>query len=376
MLHFPAHLKSIPLSDYIHFGKDLPGLKNKVQEKHIKLYLMMLDSNFKRDAEKSFSNYFNLLSILETLPEQAIGIEVEVEGIHHNFKEFAPTGFWTWGHDGSLKNNGVEFISKPAYPRNCRIALALLWTFFNVCTKDSYSFEWRTSIHIHVNQREKTEKEILKTLILYLIFEEALFDYAGIDRKQGNFCVPLHECGLLPLSSAKCIKGSSLFALLEGWGKYSALNLLPLSELGTLEWRHLAGTKDLSRIGYWISMILRLDAYATTVTEEKLLTVLFELNSESYYDMFSRDVFGRELAHILNVPGIEKSLSRGISIAKLWMQEGNTFSDFSGTQRSVETLKYFTESGKIKNAPIKAPLDATKFVKKGSVFHQGNIFEV
>jgi len=113
------------------------------------------------------------------------GIEVEVENLDDT--EFKLTHSWSVASDGSLRNAGREFISSPSTPHQIEAAINHLYAELPA----KAHFSPRTSVHVHLNCRELTLKQIYNIVILYQCFEDLLYDFAGSERKKSIFCVPI-----------------------------------------------------------------------------------------------------------------------------------------------------------------------------------------
>ena len=113
------------------------------------------------------------------------GIEVEVENL--NETRLAIEHSWQVGTDGSLRNTGREFILYPSKPKHIEEAINHL---FNQLPPKAH-FSPRTSIHVHLNCRDLTLKQIYNIVILYQCFEDLIYDFAGKERKKSIFCVPI-----------------------------------------------------------------------------------------------------------------------------------------------------------------------------------------
>lgn len=235
-----------------------------------------------------------------------VGIEVEVENARR-FDAISP--FWTITEDGSLRNSGREFISLPIKAHRVEHALNVL---FNNSINADIEFTERTSIHIHMNIRTLTVAQLEALVMTYMVFEKAMFTYAGETRYNNIFCVPLVETNI----------GKNLSALIEGkhphisWQKYTALNLLPIMDKGTIEFRHLGGTGDINRIVTWINLILSLKKFALQKTPKYIWERIESLNTTSEYKMFGDEVFG-DLIHLLWNDSFNTNVGECVSHIKL-----------------------------------------------------------
>lgn len=230
-----------------------------------------------------------------------VGVEVEVEKIAIGHPHMLG---WNVVPDGSLRNNGAEFVSLPIRGQNIHYLLHGLLTTLK---KEGAEFTERTSIHVHMNVRRLTVEQLVTLLIVYFVVEQSLYRFihrAGFERSRNIFCVPLsesqHYLGVPYL--IYLLKENNIRVLLDQihqqWRKYSGLNLLPVSTQGTVEFRQLGGTMDVDIIMDWINIIQSIRLYALSHTLEETKTQIFELNTNSNYQAFLRSVFGRYADHM------------------------------------------------------------------------------
>ena len=169
-------------------------------------------------------------------------------------------------HDGSLRNNGMEFITKPV---NYERALQLFDTLHTGLVTGPEPFSPRTSIHVHVNMANMTLDQLKHFLLTYVLLEPVFFEVAGETRKHNIHCVPLTYT-ILPTIYCK-----SIVEIVKSWSKYSAFNLLPIKTQGTVEFRHLYGTNDAYIYRKWLTLIKELWDFVneneTNILQEMLL---------------------------------------------------------------------------------------------------------
>ena len=126
-------------------------------------------------------------------PSCWIGIEVEVENVpnahHEQFK------FWKKIVDGSLRNNGYEYVSPPLRGKLIEAALLELDSHLKGMNPH-YEFSDRTSVHIHMNVRHLTPEQLVMFLITYIALEPLFFKYTekvpNSQREENNYCVPVN----------------------------------------------------------------------------------------------------------------------------------------------------------------------------------------
>jgi len=184
------------------------------------------------------------------------GIEIEVEGVILSDGDSIIEGTpFYWTEDGSLRNDGIEFISYPLKEtkliRNTKTLLERLEGY-------GADFSDRCSIHIHVSDKriEKDPKGILKD---YLFLEDEFFNLFP-ERRGSNFCIPIWDLSYIPY--------------LNEWSKYLAINFKPFFDgRGTVEFRHGAGTFDINKIKDFIKLINRVldgDTKSSTIKDEDI----------------------------------------------------------------------------------------------------------
>lgn len=250
-------------------------------------------------------------------PETHVGIEVEVEnlGRYDTTVAWANLIFQPWGakNDGSLREGGIEFVSKPIRDQEIPYALNALFDTL----PPGVTYGMRTSTHIHLNFREGTFEHILNMCILSLVFEQLLFQFAGETRYSNIYCTPIQETKLLD-DIRDFAETSLVNKLLAQWDKYSGMNLLPLISQGTIEFRQLRGTSDKFVILEWINLLLRLKLFAETNTFEAIITAIKPLNTNSQYEAFAREVFKDQIISFYNIAANFKlGMENGVATAKL-----------------------------------------------------------
>lgn len=175
------------------------------------------------------------------------GIECEIESITRIPNTL---DVWSVTEDGSLRNNGKEFITTPlSKDRAIEMFGALhAQSFYN----REHAFSERTSIHVHMNCQSLAVQQVRVLVLLYAMFEEYFFAMTAPNRRSNIHCVPLTET-YLPV-----LYGNTLQGMLQRWHKYTALNIKPLSQHGTVEFRHMHGHADQLLFAEWLGVLGRL----------------------------------------------------------------------------------------------------------------------
>ncbi len=249
------------------------------------------------------------------------GVEVETENVRVKRSDDSCPAGWTAKGDGSLRH-GAEYISYVSTPEEIRSLVAGLYLFFIEQLKQRPDFSWRTSIHVHVNIRNFTSENVANLQLLYSIFEFLLFKFVGGERDKSIFCVPITESEQYTRIRSLCVShtldpDSQIKSIIAQWEKYSALNFSRISDLGTVEFRHMSGTWDTTKIGNWLNLIGALQDAALRLEQRWIVDQINGLNSLSNYGEFQNRVFGVELSKLLGEPDTTAHfLSAGVSWAK------------------------------------------------------------
>jgi hypothetical protein len=182
--------------------------------------------------------------------KELIGIEVEIENTQ--VANAAPiSSGWQTHNDGSLRNNGMEFVTLPI---PAEYAPAMLHNLLHQYLSHDCCFSPRTSVHIHLNVQDLTPEKVIDLVLLYVVYEKLFYRFTGRGRQKNIYCVPLVDTNLLNQFATKRLDRN-------GWSKYTGLNLLPLQNYGTVEFRHMHGTNDIKKLTEWINLITSLKEY-------------------------------------------------------------------------------------------------------------------
>lgn len=210
---------------------------------------------YRMDAVKIFDPtkvYKGREAIEPCTSKLGVGIEVEVE--NHALKLSPNDYVWRGVADGSLRNAGIEYITKPIPASFASIALQEL--LGDCLNEKECCFSPRTSIHIHINMQDVETEIVQDIILLYSVFEKLFFRFTGRGRVKNIYCVPLTD--------TSCLDGLATLELNDArskWSKYAALNLLPIAEYGTLEFRHMHGTFDIKKVSIWVRLLTSLCEY-------------------------------------------------------------------------------------------------------------------
>lgn len=229
-----------------------------------------------------------------------VGMELEYENSDFYVAVDAATEMSRWRveEDHSLRNGGVEFISKPMLPRYVPAALEQVKVAMDASGAKATK---RCGVHVHLNVSDLTFEDMWKLTVYYTLIEPFIFKEFADGRETSHFCTPMWANtnlqqqmyadatslyrGISPLSTTQQklhaslpvhmrSKNARVPLKLLGNAKYSALNFTPLSTFGTLEFRQHPATVSMAKIQRWVDFLvllreeaLRFDTPASLVNE-------------------------------------------------------------------------------------------------------------
>ena len=256
--------------------------------------------------EKTINNWFELNGVtahvdaklnrkvdgLEVIDsDQLVGIEVELENSGNRVN--MSSAIWEGHGDGSLRNNGLEWITRPIPARDAPAALHELFRG----GAEACCFTPRTSIHVHFDCTQYTKDQVLDVVLLYLHFEKKLYNFVGRGRIKNIYCVPINETSL-----SQALLTDRFDRKVMGWKKYTGLNLLPLRQHGTMEFRHMHGTSDVRKISLWIRFISSMFNYALKMGTKDLRKRLSDLWTNDAANMLGQEVWGSDWKYLVSSP--------------------------------------------------------------------------
>lgn len=263
-------------------------------------------------ADKFLKHHPNLFSSRPFTiqnPKTLVGIEVEVENVMAIDPNIGLM-LWQMKEDGSLRNNGREFVTPGAIP--CSLVEPALKLLFNGLNPD-IDFSNRTSIHVHVDVRQLTLQQIVALLLTYLTVENLLFKFVGNSRRTNIFCTPISETGIIEGVSADPKK--FIHSIQNTWMKYTGLNLLPIANFGSVEFRHMPGTNNVNKLLAWVDMITRLKQFVYRFQYDEIVQTIMTLNSNSRYRQYVELIFG-DMINYLDTTNLLADMEKPVYLAK------------------------------------------------------------
>lgn len=153
----------------------------------------------------------------------------------------------------------------------------------------------RTGFHVHMDVTDLESCELEAFVCIYLLLEDAIFQYAGPNREALLFCQRLTHVPYMLSRLRKMGKCDSKLEFLDALPtqdmRYCGLNLHSVAVLGTVEFRHLPMMMDENYILDFIEVMLlmKLECYGKTgmqVVEE------FTVDPSGWYARVLKDRVG------------------------------------------------------------------------------------
>lgn len=175
-----------------------------------------------------------------------VGVEVELENTHA-----IESPYWQNTHDASLRNNGMEYVSIPFHINKAGVVLHDLTSKLPTNAEAS----GRCGLHVHLNCLDMSERKFRNMLQMLYESEASLFRVSG-GRHDNLFCVPWKGSEKEPFLLQYLQGRTNLSNLVGQCRKYAGINLCPLFERGTIEFRMHKGSKNPTEILAWLLRII------------------------------------------------------------------------------------------------------------------------
>lgn len=221
----------------------------------------------------------------ESVPaDRLIGVEIELEKWGNEVNDLK---YWRLEHDGSLRNNGIEFVLRqPLTGLDLQLAAQ---EAEDAIRQSNPEANHRCSTHIHVDVRDFTTDQVSLMTMVYGMFEKMLFNYVGGDREHNFYCMPMYNSLDNRMNISKSLASHSY----GNTPKYSAINLRPIMSFGSIEFRMHQAVMTADEIVEWARIIQRIAMYAKAndgMTLEDALNQYSEGGAQDlFYEVFAED---------------------------------------------------------------------------------------
>lgn len=230
-------------------------------------------------------------------------------------------GQWIPKEDNSLRG-GVEYVTSTAVDISS-VPMMVRGLYRNLEKAGSrLRYSNRCSTHVHLNASTWKVDSLAKFYVLYGMFEKVLVAWCGPKRTTNHFCLSIED-------STHTLDVFTRFLRHGEWGlgdggKYSALNLTRLFDLGSVEIRCGDAYPDPERAIQWITFLHTLKEYSESIASpDRIPSLVSEITPEELFKELCTkgntplllEVFGmfptfnrvcyeglREVIHLCNFP--------------------------------------------------------------------------
>lgn len=163
-----------------------------------------------------------------------VGIELELEGLPAE----PDVRYWRREQDGSLRD-GIEYVFDGPLAGSAVVEAVQGMGRMLEDNRPNNSFRCSTHIHLDVQDLDFNRLELL--VLAYLVNEGVFFDHCTTDRRYSNFCTPFFINSNLARQFVSSVllmdEEQDKLGMLVNWPKYSSLNLKPITNYGSVEFR-------------------------------------------------------------------------------------------------------------------------------------------
>lgn len=197
-----------------------------------------------------------------------LGIELEMEartrlprdGGLEGVQSSKTKAQWLGHQDGSLRGEAIEYVlSTPVLPEEVG---GMIDGLYDALEKNKTVLECsnRCSTHVHRNMSGQTINVITSTIALWATFEDQFVEWCGEERQTNHFCLGMKDS----LSTVQAWEGYLKSGVLPRGRelKYAAMNVMPLFERGSLEFRCGPAPQDKEKVKQYVAFVYALTEYA------------------------------------------------------------------------------------------------------------------
>lgn len=254
--------------------------------------------------------------------QQKLGIEIEVENVRAlELEGHTASQYWSVTGDGSLRNGGVEFVSKVLLADQFESALR---SFYSLWEPKHMHASIRCGIHVHMNCLQLKIPDLAGIFTTYALLEPFLMGYCGDLREENIYCVPWYRSTPEADKAAVLVKDpKERFTVLRQTVahacKYAALNFGPLQRFGTLEFRHAPTWETIEPTTAWVNILLRIMDYGAKRDPKEILDAWHRDPEVWYLQVLSRWCPSTLRMHVLKAEEVG-----AVSVAEKFLQISKT----------------------------------------------------
>lgn len=189
------------------------------------------------------------------LPDQLVGIEIEIENTGNNSMPRTKLASWTGKSDGSLRN-GKEFVLQ--FPLSDSKLTCAIEEFFEGDVQPKRMPT--SSTHVHLDLLEDVDVGVVVSMyMLCYVIEDAIFAMNDPGREHCSFCNKLNTA---PMEISKAIfdleSDRADLSTALSMGRYYGLNLQALEKYGSIEFRYFPTARNADELRSWVRLCMQI----------------------------------------------------------------------------------------------------------------------
>jgi hypothetical protein len=279
----------------------------------------------------------------------SFGIEIETES--KGAYDVPYISRWSSHSDGSLRNFGIEYVLAAPLSLDTPEYKEAIEQFRGVAKRYKFEKSTYTSVHVHLNFVDKSLVSLANFIVLYVLFENMLTRYCGPDRDGNLFClkgadseasIDLYRDLMVALTGS--LKGfqNFVYTLNQNTYKYSALNIVPLKQLGSVEVRTHPGTTDIDEVDRWVRILNCLYEAADRYRDPR--EILRQIRDRRTFIPFVNHIFG-DYSKYFDEKTLDEDIFRNLFYTKYMLynvKNWDTFGKFPLPKTSFKTVRTLT----------------------------------
>ena len=234
-----------------------------------------------------------------------VAIELECISTHdleeHSDGDFYVGGYpegWRDAHDGSLSDNGREFMMNPEIGDN---ALDQISKMCDWLVEDDWFADSSCGVHVHTDAFYMGVKELKSVLLTVRALEPFIYEMIPNSRRESRYSAPMST----KIYTQDILKVNTIGEFCNLWyekmndvrtttdkyndSRYRGFNLHSRILHGTLEYRYHQGSLNKENIINWVLFCLRISDFGSTLLDqsEEIQNLFIHSQSKNFSDYIS-----------------------------------------------------------------------------------------
>lgn len=237
--------------------------------------------------------------------EGDVGIEIEAEG--EGLPWDIRNNFWKDEEDGSLRGGREYVLKRPIRIDAVPAAMDGLNNIFQEYGT-ALKFTHRTSVHVHVNVSQMELSDAKKFVFLSYLFDNVLAQLGGREIKGNRFALRMCDAQGMYFILREFFLSNHIPNNNEA--KYSSINICPINNYGSVEFRSMRGTNNKELITNWCKILINMREVSKEFPSMKDIYELAVSNPEQLIDK----VFKEDCKAFFHYENIVQDVQANISL--------------------------------------------------------------